>query len=90
MRNAYSLLQLLLSLMVWCAALLCKTAAALQLIDFGLTKHIESARTMLVGTPGEMHTLAAAVDHKHPDAMIASAEHTTIRLGSPVTAGQLL
>lgn len=27
----------------------------LQLIDFGLTKHIESARTMLVGTPGEPH-----------------------------------
>jgi hypothetical protein len=28
-------------------------AVRLQLIDFGLTKHIESARTMLVGTPGE-------------------------------------
>jgi hypothetical protein len=49
----------LLPLLLRCAAVL---LPGLQLIDFGLTKHIESARTMLVGTPGEPSLYRSTVE----------------------------
>jgi hypothetical protein len=56
----------------------------LQLIDFGLTKHIESAQTMLVGTTGEMQMLQPPGCHWH--AIVASAKHEAFGIDALLTA----